>query len=378
MKRALTITGSHKGITGHDNQVRSIVRALHEQDVDIELIDLPKWSAAKLPVQLQDKWFDELTQPVGSSVHLHFCMPHQVKLSSDKRNIVFTMFEADRIPQDWVTKTHSFDLTIVPFEFAKKAWIDSGVPAKLVKKCPLGVDLDRFKPGVQPLKLQTTDGRSAADFAIRFLNISEANPRKNLIGLLRAWLIATSRSDDAALILKPGFYTAKSHERLAKEIATLEQELCKKLDQAGQIFWLTGAVPEVGLPSIFAAATHYISASLGEGFDLPMVEAAASGLQLVAPRHSAYLDYLNDETAYMLPVKPELARFPNDPALDQMFTGAHWWRPDLDAMIGTISDIIAKRAPSKPGTRDAVSHLTWTNTAATLLKIIFEEATSCA
>ena len=32
-----------------------------------------------------------------------------------------------------------------------------------------------------------------------------------------------------------------------------------------------------------------------------MIEAAAAGLGLVAPRHSAYLDYLDDECAHLVP-----------------------------------------------------------------------------
>ena len=42
------------------------------------------------------------------------------------------------------------------------------------------------------------------------------------------------------------------------------------------------------LPSLYAAATHYVSLSHGEGWDMPLCEAAASGLAVIAPRHTAY------------------------------------------------------------------------------------------
>jgi hypothetical protein len=41
--------------------------------------------------------------------------------------------------------------------------------------------------------------------------------------------------------------------------------------------------------------------SRGEGWDLPMTEAAAAGLRLIAPRHTAYLTYLDAEVAQLIP-----------------------------------------------------------------------------
>jgi hypothetical protein len=51
------------------------------------------------------------------------------------------------------------------------------------------------------------------------------------------------------------------------------------------------------MPGLFAAASHYWSMSHGEGWDQPMIEAAASGLRLIVPRHTAYLEYLDADVA---------------------------------------------------------------------------------
>jgi glycosyltransferase involved in cell wall biosynthesis len=373
MNRALAVTGSYKGMTGHDNHVRSIVRVLHQQGVQIQLHDMPGWTAAKLPQSLQDPWFQQLAQNVEAKMHLYFCMPHQVKATFDQRIINYTMFESDRIPEAWVECSKSFDRTIVPVDSCKRAWIESGVPAEKIRVCPLGVDSNRFRPGLPPMKLATPDGRNAADFKVRFLNVAEVSERKNLIGLLRVWLTATNRSDDAALILKPGFYSPLAHERLSKQIAALEEELGKTMAQAAQIFWITGTLSEAMVPSLYASATHYVSASFGEGFDLPMVESAASGLQLIAPAHTAYLDYLNDEIAYMISVQSEPAQFPDDVALNILFEGSLWWRPNIDELCATISAIIAGTAPAKNSAIKAVAKLTWANTAQSLQKILFDE-----
>ena len=42
---------------------------------------------------------------------------------------------------------------------------------------------------------------------MRLLNVAELSSRKNQAGLLRAWIRATTREDDAVLILKVGLYS---------------------------------------------------------------------------------------------------------------------------------------------------------------------------
>src|SRR5262249_26558239 len=136
-------------------------------------------------------------------------------------------------------------------------------------------------------------------------------------------------------------------------------------------FWITGTLPPDAMPSVYAAATHYISMSRGEGFDLAMVEAGVSGLQLIAPRHTAYLDYLNDGIAYLVPVVPQDASMPDDPATDELLCGAHWWEPDQDEACAIIRGIIAGQAELKPSGRATLSKLSWSQTAERLEQLVF-------
>src|SRR5262249_7766148 len=117
-------------------------------------------------------------------------MPHQVRLARGRLNVNYTMFEADRIPRRWVRCNLTHDLVIVPTVSSRVAWTASGFPAAQVRLCPLGVDVDRFHPGVEPLSLTTREGRPVRDYRTRVLNVSEISPRKNLLALLRVWLCA--------------------------------------------------------------------------------------------------------------------------------------------------------------------------------------------
>ena len=370
MRRKLKITGPYKGITGYDNHTRYIVKALYKAGLEVGLTDLPEWSPAKLPLLLQDQWFEQLQRSIDADTHLFFSMPHQVQSKKGERIINYTMFEANRIPALWVRHSEEHDLIIVPANFCKQAWIDSGVPEEKLIVCPLGVDSKLFNPDVEPHLLYAPDGRSVSNFKTRFLNISEASDRKNIIGLLRAWLTVTSAKDDALLILKPGFYTQSTKENFRENLMRLEKFIGKSFNQAAPILYIGQIFSSIDMPRLYTSATHYISTSYGEGFDLPMLEAGVSGLQLIAPRHSAYLDYLHDNIAHLISTKPVEAKLPGDPATGEFFAGAHWWEPDYDELCEIIRLIIDGKA-EKLSAKNELSELTWTRTAEHLEKIIF-------
>jgi hypothetical protein len=115
--------------------------------------------------------------------------------------------------------------------------------------------------------------------------------------------------------------------------------------------------------------------SFGEGWDLPMMEAAASNLQLIAPAHSAYLAYLTPETAHLIPSRPVPALFVGDPAHLALFAGAHWWKPDEEVAARTIRASIDGSARSKGPTREQVAlRYTWERATGELLTILDEAA----
>jgi hypothetical protein len=372
VKRAIKITGPFRGLTGHDHHVRCMAHEMRRQGLAVELRDFPDWSPSRLPWWRRDWSLEFLGRSVGAAHHLHFCMPHQVHPTPGCRNFNYTMFEAGRIPRQWVEASNACDRVIVPTESSRKAWTDSGVPVEKMAVCPLGVDAGRFHPGVRALSLKTADGRRAADFRIRFLNVAEATHRKNLTGLLRVWLRATAAADDAVLILKPGFYAPGARDRFFSQLRHAELEAGKDLAAAAPVILLEEGLVPGQMPKLYVAATHYWSMSRGEGFDLPMMEAAASGLQLLAPAHSAYLDYLHPGIAHLLPVHPEKASVPEDPLTAALFEDADWWRPSEEAAVERVRGLVRGEVPATGSAREfLLPRYGWADTVRLLTEIVF-------
>jgi len=364
------VRGPFRGLTGYDHHVREFVRELRKQGVAIQLLDLPNWSATRLPEETREPWLDSLDQDCGARTVLHFSMPNQVIRSADKANANYTMFEATRVPESWVEANKRHDVLILPTESSKRAWVDSGMPEHRIRLCPLGVDPEVFSGRAAPLELK---GVSPDKHRVRFLNVSAVSARKNLVGLLEAWVRATSRSDDAVLIVKVGFHEPGTVERLEQQIRGLSQRLPKRLEDAAPVRFVYDSFSDVEMPRLFAAATHYISMSHGEGWDQPMTEAAASGLTLIAPAHSAYLTYLDASVASLIRCREIPVVHDGEPATVALFQGANWWEPDLDQAIELIRAAIQGRAqPASSARERIVRDFTWAQSARRLIEILDE------
>ena len=103
-----------------------------------------------------------------------------------------------------------------------------------------------------------------------------------------------------------------------------------------------------------------------------MMEAAIAGLQLLAPLHSAYADYLHPGIAHLLPVRVESASVPEDPLTAELFEGAEWRRPCEDAATERIRGLIRGEMSATESARECLaSRYTWENTVRLLTELIF-------
>jgi glycosyltransferase involved in cell wall biosynthesis len=298
-------------------------------------------------------------------------MPHQLTSRVGMVNVNFTMFEASRVPDFWISGNHGQCMTVVPEESSRRCWLASGMPAELLRVCPLGIDPELFSGDAEPLSLRDPAGELVTDRRVRFLNLSEIVPRKNLEGLLRAWLVATSRDDNAILILKLRSELPEDHAALRDAMTRLELEESKSYDKAAPVIFYNDLLSDEDMPRVYATATHYISMSHGEGWDLPMMEAAASGLLLIAPDHTAYRTYLDPSVATLIPSHEVPSAVPGEHGI--LFTGANWWEPDRDAAVEAIRDAIRGFDRPIASPRDFVlGHWTWEHATARLIEILSE------
>lgn len=342
----ILLRGPFSTASGYAHMGRRYIQTLRQQGVPLQVVGIFG----------HETWSEEpLEAPVGAKAAINIMVPLAVEPIPGLTTILYSMFEGPRISPTWAKQSLNADMVIVPTESSRLAWASQGYPEDRIRVCPLGVDAEPAAADAPPLVLVDGSGRQVASYRHRFLNVSDAIPRKNLDGVLRVWLRATNRGDDAVLILKPGKGGTEAARRHLQTIVRQTQEhVGRSFADAAPIVLVDQPLSEAEMTGLFRAANYYWSLSHGEGWDLPLSKAGAMGLGLIAPSHSSYLDYLDSRFARMIPSTTGPAHLPYSAEPWEPFFGLDWWNPDEDAAAGIIADIIAGRDSTLP---DASAHL---------------------
>jgi len=347
----LVVRGVFRDNSGYAYVVRRFAQELVAAGIHVRLVDLNYGGVDNLPDSQIDPLLFSLDRPVRAKAVLTITTPPAVEAIPGLKTINFSMFEAVDIPPLWAGFSRSHDHVVVATESSRMAWLRAGHPEDRVHICPAGVEANALgnAPGgtshVAPAFIVDNLGRRLADYPVRILNVSDFNDRKNLDGILRVWLRATRRDDPAALLLKPGKGAGVS-AGMRDLLTRVSAQTGRTLEQAAPVFLAEGKLSDAEMTSLHAASTHYWSMSHGEGWDLPMAQAGAMGLTLLAPDHSAYHAYLDAQVAYMIPsaVTPGIG-----PYADQ-----NWWSPDEDEAARLLRAVIDDPAGTR---RSAQAHL---------------------
>lgn len=369
---SLVVIGPFRGVTGYDRHTREFVRQLHQHGIALQLVEYQGWSPP-MPVDEQDPFFDSLQSEVTADTTLQFLMPSHARKYPNYRNVNYTMFEASRIPESWVESAFNQDLIIVPNQANRGIWMDSGVPESRLALCPLAIDGAFFSEKADAFLEMDVHGRALSSFSHRFLNIADLRPRKNHLGLLRSWMQSTSPDDDAVLILKTSS-NQDNFNRFRQDLDKMQQSTGLYLNQAAPVVFLISQLSNIQLRMLYQSATCYISMSKGEGWDLVMMEAAASGLPLISPDHSGYSEYIRDSDCMVINSRQTPVKFEGSYCADDFifFENAEWWEPDEESAAAYIKNVInGKEELKSPGDR-LINTYSWENAGSTLVNILNE------
>ncbi|EKE17395.1 MAG: hypothetical protein ACD_10C00470G0004 [uncultured bacterium] len=229
-----------------------------------------------------------------------------------------------------------------------RTWMNDHVPS--VKNPPgvtavhLGADLDASAPSTG---LPGNAAKVLLAMAERptFLMVGTIEPRKGHLQTLAAFEYLWAQGIEANLMVvgHEGWKTLPDSQR--RTIPTIVRQLSHHRELNNRLFWLQGVSDEY-LEKIYAASTCLIAASEGEGFGLPLIEAAQQGLPImardipvfreVAHQNATYFNGLNsDELARS--IMGWLAQNPQGKALSPTRLACNTWQCAAQQLISAIT-----------------------------------------
>lgn len=165
------------------------------------------------------------------------------------------------------------DAILVPSSFARRSFIEAGLPAKKIHSIPFGVNVETYQRSVP------------RDENFRILFVGWLSVRKGLHILLQAMDRAALAKTTLVLVGAALPETKTIMERY--KVANVE---------------VTGALPRAEVARQMSRASVFVLPSIEEGFGMVMAEALACGCPVVASSNTGASDFFTDgEEGFVFP-----------------------------------------------------------------------------
>lgn len=151
-----------------------------------------------------------------------------------------------------------------------------------------------------PLRAQPRLQRAIRDGQVFLTVCNPYDSRKNLAALIEGFLMATQDRHDCVLVVKlvtsgqfgsPAGYLYHQMRVLFGNPHCLHEE---------SVVLFSGFLTNEEMAALYNSADYYVSASIGEGQNLPLLEAMAHGCVPVSVANTAMADYISDNNAVVI------------------------------------------------------------------------------
>lgn len=282
---------------------------------------------------------------------VHVTVPNEFERQGTFNVGVSAMVETDRVSHQWIQKCNEMDLIVVPSQHSKgiveKTTIDwhnqkTGEKGqfKMMKPivvCNEGVNTEIFHKYEENEPAPYTPKITKMDFEpdFNFLHVGQwgkggyGEDRKNIAYLVRFFIEEFKGRQDVGLVLKVNMArnSVTDHEHVVRRLKEIKSNYEEK--DVPPIYLVHGNLSDEEMAMLYnhPKIKAFVSLTHGEGFGLPLLEAAACGLPIIATNWSGHLDFLNK--GKFSAIKYEMKDIPDVAVWDPiLIKGSQWAEVD--------------------------------------------------
>lgn len=234
-------------------------------------------------------------------VLLRISFPYNFSPSTAQRTCVFGTAEWAAVPPNYFVGAQSLQqvmqetdfLIITPSNWSRRGFIQSGADPDRVIVIPHGIDPEFFHPldcAQRALRRQQLGWNG-----FTFLSLGSMTGNKGIPLLLKAFAIVVQRYPEARLVLKGLNSLYRSRDMFQKLAANLT---LGEIQIVGpRLAWIENTLDFWEMARLYQAADAYVSPYLGEGFNMPVLEAAACGALVICTHGGPTDDFTTPEFA---------------------------------------------------------------------------------
>lgn len=316
-KKSVVIKGPLMTQSGYGVHCRQVFRWLmSREDFDVKCVVTP-WGQCSWILDHHDETIRQIMERTVNENNIEFDLSFQVQLPNEwnpflaKQNIGITAaVETNTCNPEWVECCERMDKIIVPSEFTKEVLVNTGVKSDLVEVVhetyPIIFDSEDFvRDDYIDRVLDSIETKRNFLVLGQITGMNIFSDRKNLFNTIKAFVEAYKNDKDVGLIFKTnvGRNTKIDRTKTLSLVKNLLKELGK--DVYPKVHILHGNLTENQLRTLYThdKVSYLLTATRGEGFGLPILEAASQGLPIIATNWSGHLDFMKLGNFIRLPYK---------------------------------------------------------------------------
>ena len=330
------IRGPLLSISGYGVHARQIARWAFDQNFHVTAEILPwgttPWYTDRDECNGLIGQIMEASHPTKAKPDYSFqiMLPHEWDNTLATKNFgVSAIVETDICSETWVQSCLKMDHVIVPSEFAKRCLVNSGLKSKRVTVIPESyIDACVETPVELPLEFETENnflilGQMSGDWE---------TDRKNTAQAIALFCDVFKDRPDVGLVIKTN---VGGNSTVDRHISRLRLKSILDTIRPGpfpKVYFLHGYLKDKEVSSLYhhPQIKGLVSLTHGEGFGLPLLEAAACGLPVLATNWSAHTEFLN--LGSWKKVRGTIDPIPQRKIDGMIFVqGAKWANPDIES-----------------------------------------------
>lgn len=343
----------------------NIARALLNKGHEVSLYPTDKNKLCHLPDDL--KQYESNNFEINYDMQISYTAMHNFSSyfrNGDKNKYAIWAYEFEHALPPNMTKYCSFiDKLLPPSNYCKNIFLQGKVPEDKLQMIPHGINLKDYD-NKNKLKLKTDKKHKIG------VIIGQPHARKNLGGMLKAYLNAFTAKDDVCLVIKINLQ--KNNDKVHSfyiNYQELYKRIIRKYKNPAQIEMVTEFVPN--MVEFYNAVDVVYTMTNAEGFYLPGLEGLACNKLNIAPRHGGQLDFLNDNNSLL--VDGKITRAPREYLYWTHEPNATMFDPSIEAgseaLFKSYKEYDQLMNKFSPNIKETYLKYTWDNVVNQILEI---------